>query len=338
MPHNLRLPAEWEPQAALLLTWPQPHGAFGPRFEAVEAVFCEIAALVSQYQKVLIGIETLEQQQGIEEKLTAQDAQLANIHFYQTPSNDVWARDHGPITVYREAKAQLLDFQFNGWGQKYPADKDNQIIQRLVDSQLLPEYHHQTFDWILEGGGIESDGAGTLLTTTSCLLNPNRNPNFSQEQIRQKLTDTFGLKQILWLTKGTILGDDTDGHIDTLARFLNPETIAYVPCSDTMLAELEAFRTLEGKPYTLIPLPIPKPVLNEDADPLPATYANFLITNKAVLVPTYNDPYDSVALHALKPHFPNHRVIGVNCLPIIEQYGSLHCLTMQIPTLKEATA
>jgi agmatine/peptidylarginine deiminase len=266
------------------------------------------------------------------------------------PTDDTWARDHGPITVLDEDdQPLLLDYTFTGWGGKFPAERDNQLTQRLADAGVWA-CPVASRDMVLEGGAIETDGEGTLLTTDACLLNPNRNPSLSRADVEARLADDFGVDRVLWLTHGHLEGDDTDSHVDTLARFCSPTTIAYVRCDDptdphyaalqAMEQELKAFRQRSGDPYRLVPLPWPQACFDpEDGHRLPATYANFLIINDAVLVPTYGDPADVTALQALATAFPEHTLIPIECVSVIRQHGSLHCLTMQLPkgTLVPAT-
>lgn len=333
------LPAEWAPQAAVLLTWPRPEGDFARWFDAVENNFVAIAAAISHYENVIISCGE-KQPERLKQRLIKAGAPRERIHTYPVPSNDVWARDHGPITIFRGRKPAHLDFTFNGWGGKFDASQDNLLTRRLAGRSALPA-PVETIDFVLEGGAIETDGAGTLLTTERCLLAPTRNPGVTQEQMEEKLGSWFGLKRILWLKRGDLLGDDTDGHIDTLARFCDPGTIAYQACDDrqdahyeelaAMATELAAFRDPFAKPYKLVPLPLPKPIHDDTGRRLPAGYANFLIVNGAVLVPTYADPADALALERLKPCFPGRELIPIDCRPLIHQYGSLHCVTMQIP-------
>ena len=333
------LPAEWAPQSAVMLTWPRPDGDFAEHFEAVEQNFIAIAVAISRHQDVLIGygldVDSLRQ------RLVAAGALASRLRIQPVRSNDVWARDHGPITVFRDGRPIHLDFVFNGWGGKFEAGLDNQITRQLAQ-QGVWDAPVETLDFVLEGGGIESDGLGTLLTTERCLLAPTRNPQFSKAQIELKLKDWFGVQRVLWLKHGDLLGDDTDGHIDTIARFCDAQTIAYQACDDrndphyadlkAMEAELKALRQADGQPYKLVPLPLPAAIHDEDGKRLPAGYPNFLILNGVVLVPIYGDAKnDPVALERLKPCFPGREVIGLDCRALINQYGSLHCVTMQIP-------
>lgn len=332
-------PAEWAPQSAVQLTWPRADGDFAKHFDAVERNFIELAAAISHYQDVMIGYGL--DASALKQRLVKAGAIAERLKIHAVRSNDVWARDHGPITVFRNKKPVHLDFIFNGWGNKFDATLDNLVTRQLADLGALTA-PVETLDFVLEGGGIESDGLGTLLTTERCLLAQTRNPQFCKMQIEEKLKEWFGLSRVLWLTHGDLIGDDTDGHIDTIARFCNARTIAYQACDDrndehyddlkAMERELQALRTDDGQPYTLVPLPLPAAIFDEDGKRLPAGYPNFLIMNGAVLVPIYGDAKnDPIALERLRPHFPNRVVIGIDCRALINQYGSLHCVTMQIP-------
>lgn len=329
-----RLPAEWEPQSAVQLTFPHEASDWADSLDAVLPCFFNIAAAISRFEKVLIVCDKL---------MPIRDDLAGNIENYwliEIPSNDTWARDHGGITIFENGQPVVLDFMFNGWGLKFPADRDNLITGRLAEKGFF-RAPLRPGGLALEGGGLESDGQGTLLTTAECLLSPNRNPHLTETQIEARLKELFGLERVLWLRHGYLAGDDTDSHIDTLARFCDPETIAYVRCPDPadehfealrhMEAELQAFRTAAGQPYRLVPLPWPEPCFAADGHRLPATYANFLIINGAVLVPTYRVAQDAGALQIIKGIFPDREVIGIDCRPLIEQHGSLHCVTMQYP-------
>lgn len=280
-------------------------------------------------------------QQKIQQQLQQARIDLKSIHFAISSSNDTWARDFGPITVITEKGPQLLDFRFDGWGGKYPSALDNQITGTLYATGLFGDSPITSINLVLEGGSIDSDGQGTLLTTHHCLFDGLRNKQLTNTQIEETLTDLFGLSRILSLHHGSIMGDDTDGHIDTLARFCDPLTIAYVSCDNAedphyetlkaMESELKGFTDFENHSYRLIPLPLPKPVYSNKGIRLPATYANFLIINGAVLVPVYDDPSsDQKALKNLSECFPGREIIGINCIPLIQQFGSLHCVTMQL--------
>jgi agmatine deiminase len=338
-----RLPAEWEEQDGILLAWPHEGSDWRTHLDLVEPVFIEIVSRISRCETVLI---TSPAPESVRERLFGAGVSMENVRLFSIDSNDTWARDFGPITVLENGEPVLLDFGFNGWGLKFAADLDNIITRRLAEAGAFSA-PLKTFGLILEGGSIESDGAGTILTTSACLLSPNRNPHLSRKDIESKLSVILGADHFLWLENGRLAGDDTDSHVDTLARLCPNETIVHVTCSDTndehypsisaMVAELENFRTKDGQPYRLIPLPWPSARYDENGQRLPATYANFLVINGAVLVPTYGDINDAAALRAVGEAFPGHEVIAVDCRPLILQHGSLHCITMQLPkgTIKE---
>lgn len=336
---NNRLPAEWEPQRAVQLTWPARQSEWT---ELIDRVFPFYQALVDRllsYTDVILAIPTAHVDEV--EALFTDHPRRVHLHTYAVATNDVWARDHGPLTVAGADGLCLLDFQFNGWGGKYASADDNRITSALHAQGAYGKLPRQALAMVLEGGSIESDGEGTLLTTESCLLNPNRNPDLSREQIEAQLKQALGVRKINWLQHGYMAGDDTDSHIDTLARLCPGNVIAYMQCDDAadehyaalkaMEAELAQMTNADGKPYTLVPLPWPSAKISSHGERMPATYANFLMTNRAVFVPVYSDPRDEQALQALRPVFPGREVIGINCLTLIEQHGSLHCITMQIP-------
>ena len=350
---------------------------------AVEKCFIEMISTVAQFEKVIVVCAD-----AVYVKKLLNDIPETQLVLAEIPSNDTWARDHGGITVFINGNLLMpngtleiqnlsstinnspfvpviYDFTFNGWGMKFPADKDNLITRRLfqtpdiglsMSETALPENTHserlkpkvQSHNFIFEGGSIESDGEGTLMATSECLLSPNRNGHLSKTQITQKLKKYFGAERVLWLNNGYLAGDDTDSHIDTLARFCAADLIAYVKCEDkndehytalqAMEKELKNFRTAHKKPYRLIPLPMPEACYAEDGHRLPATYANFLIINGAVLVPTYGVKQDDKALAILTSCFPDRKIIGINCRILIEQHGSLHCATMQYPKLVESVS
>ena len=332
-----RLPAEWEPQDGVLLAWPHSETDWGPILPQIEPVFADIIAAISRFERVILIVP---EEDNAREQLAAANTDLAKLTFVVIPTNDTWARDFGPVTIYEDNKPLHLDFGFNGWGGKFSAELDNLINCRLKEKGIL-RGGMLSLPLLLEGGSIESDGKGTLLTTSQCLLNNNRNSDLSREQIEQRLAAELGVDRFLWLEHGYLAGDDTDAHIDTLARLCPEDTILYVACDDpkdehfqelsAMRKELEGFRTREGKPYRLLPLPLPAACYGLEGERIPATYANFLIVNSAVLVPTYNDPQDEIALTVVRAAFPDREIIGINCLSAVLQHGSLHCLTMQLP-------
>ena len=334
-----RLPAEWEPQSGIMLTWPHEKSDWHAILANVEPVFAEICKQTSLHETVLIVARDATHQRHIQDLITSIDSNMQNVMFAIAESNDSWARDHGAISVWQSDELLLLDFQFNAWGGKYDFQFDNEITAKLQQQGIFAR-PVENIAFVLEGGSIESDGKGTLLTTR-CLLSNTRNPGWSQEKIEQALKKQFGVDRILWLYHGELAGDDTDAHIDTLARFTSSSQITYVKCDNEadehfasllqMEQELAALRTLDGKPYDLIPLPLPDPIYNKLGQRLPATYANFLIINDVVLLPVYGQQKDELALNALKKCFPSRDIVTINCLPLIEQFGSLHCVTMQFP-------
>lgn len=332
-----RLPAEWEPQDVIQIAFPSRRSDWSDYWDEVIPCYVHVIKVIASYQPLIIVSDDM-----LEARTHLSAVDSSNIYLLEIPINDTWARDYGAITVESPDGFIIEDFMFNGWGLKFAADKDNLITKQLWDKGV---YHASKFhipDLVLEGGSIESDGAGTLLTTSNCLLSPNRNPHFSRQQIEDRLISLFGLKKVLWLENGHLLGDDTDAHIDTIARFCDANTIAYVQCTDKnevhytslkmMEEELQQFKSAENKPYRLIPLPMPDAIYApDDHRRLPATYANFLILNEVVLIPIYNVSQDASAVEQLQKAFPSKKVIGVDCSALILQHGSLHCITMQYP-------
>lgn len=340
--HNITLPAEWAPQRGVLLTWPHQHTNWKPILSRVESVYLEIAGHIATREALFICCYDESHQQYVYNQLQQQKVNLDRVRFGIAPSNDTWARDHGPITIHNQGQACMLDFGFDGWGEKYPFALDNQITRILHHAGVFGDLPLQNIGLVLEGGSIESDGHGTLLTTRHCLFDGLRNKGRSRQQIERELKQLLGIERILCLDHGYIAGDDTDGHIDTLARFCDAHTIAYVSCDDpddehyaelkAMEEQLQSFVSHDLQPYRLVALPIPRPIYNQKGNRLPATHANFLIINNAVLVPIYNDPpTDGVALERLATCFPGREVIGIDCSALIHQFGSLHCITMQLP-------
>lgn len=332
-----RLPAEWEPQSAIQFTWPHPEMDWGKDALAVQERIHQCISMITEDQAVIVVGRDKDQ---ILHSL--RDIPANRLHVVEVESNDVWARDYGPITVECEGSPLLLDYQFNGWGAKYPAELDNQVTKHLWKAGLFGSVERREIPMVLEGGAIESDGKGTIMGSTDCLMDKRRNPDKHWPEMLSQLKRQLGVRRILTLPRGQLAGDDTDGHIDTIARFCTPETIAYVQCDDqkdehfeflqSIERELKQWRTLEGQPYNLVPLPLPDPCFHaEDGHRLPATYANFIISNKYVIVPTYQQEKDQLAIDRLAPVFPNRRVVGVDALPVIKQHGSLHCLCMQYP-------
>ena len=330
--------AEWEKQRAVLLSFPHEetdwHNADNPAvLEASLSPFIRIAQAVAYREAVYIICKN-------KEKISNMFCSTRNMTFIEIPTNDTWIRDYGYISIKENDEVKLLDFTFDGWGGKFEASLDNSVNSALHKKGYLGITPLEKVDFVLEGGSIESDGEGTILTTSACLCNPNRNGGLSKEEIEEKLHTYLGAQRVLWLDHGFLTGDDTDSHIDTLARFINKTTIMYVKCEDQedehyealemMETQLKSFTTADGQSYRLIPLPMCEAKYNDENERLPATYANFLITNDALIYPTYNDKNDTKAEEVFKELFPDKEIIPINCLKLIEQGGSLHCSTMQI--------
>lgn len=334
------LPAEWHPQSLVQLTWPHANSDWAYMLDEVNQCFVQLATQILAREPLLIVTPT---PQEVTQLLTQAGANLAHLTTVQLESNDTWARDHAFITLLQaDGTPLLMDFCFNGWGMKFAANHDNQINRQLYATGLLKGTYGNYNHFVLEGGSIESDGEGTLLTTAHCLMAPNRNEKMDQAQIENYLKEVFHVEHILALHHGYLAGDDTDSHVDTLARLCPHNTIAYVQCTDTqdehytelkaMEEELKAFRTPQGEPYRLLALPMAAPAFDHEGERLPATYANFLIMNQAVLCPTYRQPaLDAQAMEVLAQAFPEHEIVGVDCVALIQQHGSLHCVTMQYP-------
>ena len=301
--------AEWEHQSMVQLTWPHEGTDWAPILDEITAVYENMASEIRKREPLLI-VDSI-------------------------PHNDTWARDHGFITVEEDSVLFLLDFKFNGWGEKFEAALDNEINKHLYEQGLVKGTYEDHLDFVLEGGSIESDGKGTVFTTECCLMAPHRNQPLAKEEIEERLKEWLGAKRIVWLQHGSLIGDDTDGHIDTLVRICPNDTLLYTggdkdhPDLAEMEKELQDLRTLDGKPYRLLKLPLPRPIY-DDGDRLPATYANYLIVNGAVLVPTYKQPdLDQEAMDVIQQAYPDREIVGIDCCAVIKQHGSLHCCTMQ---------
>lgn len=331
--------AEWAPQWGVLLAWPHADTDWADNLAAAEQCYTNIVHSISCHGQVLLLCQDDTHQQHIEQCL----GDISKVHFVQLPYNDTWARDFGFLTLQHAEQTLLVDFTFNAWGNKFAAHWDNALNQQLCQHPLLAHNPYEHHNLVLEGGSLESDGQGTLLTTRICLLNPNRNPQLNQVEIEQQLQHSLGVERILWLTQGHLEGDDTDAHIDTLARFASPEKIIYMSCDDpsdthypalqAMERELQALRQADGSAYQLYPVPLPAPIYAE-GQRLPASYVNFLILNQAVLLPIYGDQRtDAIAIQQTQAAFPAHEIIPIDCNALIQQNGSLHCITMQIPQI-----
>jgi agmatine/peptidylarginine deiminase len=325
-----------------MLTWPHIDTDWAPILQETETLYVEIVSHIARHEQVLIACHNQALRSRIQALLQEADIPADSILLGIAPNNDTWARDHGPLTVIEGNEPVVVDFRFNGWGGKYAAELDNLVIGELAAGNCFGDTPLRPVKLVLEGGAVETDGTGTLLATESSVITETRNPGMDRSEIEQLLHQHLGLTRFLWLKNGHLSGDDTDGHIDTLARFCDGETIIHVTCLpededyaqiEAMRRELEAFRTADGRPYRLVPLPPLQPQYDADGDRLPATYANFLIINGAVLLPVYGDPADAAACHCLQGCFPDREIIPIDCRPLIRQNGSLHCITMQLPAL-----
>jgi agmatine/peptidylarginine deiminase len=334
----VRFPAEWEPQSAVLIAWPHPETDWGPRLVDVEETYIALVVAITAYQQAVICIADDDLQIYAEARLRSARVDMDRVRFVTVEYDDTWLRDSGPITLKTADGFLQLDFRFTGWGGKFEASRDDRLVEALSAQGVFANATREEIDFALEGGGIETDGAGTLLTTWKCLHE--RHPDASREELTAKLAGWLHQGRVLWLDHGYLEGDDTDAHIDTLARFADEDAIVYQGCDDVsdthypelqaMAAELAALRTRDGKPYRLFALPWAKPIF-DDGRRLAASYANFLIINGAVLMPSYGDPADARAQEVMAEAFPGREIVPVPCRPLIWQNGSLHCITMQLP-------
>jgi agmatine/peptidylarginine deiminase len=335
---RFRLPAEWEAQAGVIIAWPHEGTDWAPRLTSIEAAYVGLAAAIARFEPVVICIADALVRAAAAAALDAAGVPEERIRFAEVEYDDTWLRDSGPLTLTDGVDFRLLDFRFTGWGGKFGADRDDRLVETLVERGVFRAAAHQRVDWALEGGAIESDGSGTLLTTWRCLHQ--RHPEMTREEMTRELEDVFGARRVLWLDHGYLQGDDTDAHIDTLARFTPHDAIVFQACEDAsdphydelarMRDELAALRTIENRPYRLHALPWPR-AISEDGRRLAASYANYLIVNGGVLVPAYGDPADTIAAGIIAEAHPGRVVIPIDARPLIWQNGSVHCLTMQIP-------
>ncbi len=337
-----RLPAEWEHHDCVMLAWPHELTDWCYMLKEARDCFARIIHAIAQEECVLLVGPAGLCLPSVREYAFPAD----RVKFIDIPTNDTWARDFGGITVESNGSLSILDFKFNGWGLKFASNHDNRINRAVANlsgtDKVFEAPLENRLNFVLEGGSIESDGCGTLLTTSECLMSPNRNGEFDREQLTSYLSEAFGVNRVLWLDHGALSGDDTDSHIDTLARLAPHDTILYVGAGDDddpntpsllrMREQLSSLRTESGLPYNLVELPSPDPIYDEDGMQLPATYANFLITPNRILLPVYaQSQKDFLAEQILKIAFPDHEVVPVDCRALIQQHGSLHCVTMQFP-------
>lgn len=344
------LPAEWHPQTCVQLTWPTAQTDWADTLDEVVVCYRQMVTLISRYEQVILLAHN---PSAVAATLDA--SVRDHVTLLACPYNDTWVRDYAALTCIDNGHPVLHHFRFNGWGGKFPADLDNNTHHHI--RPFLKGYYQKATgvmafatkdeeDFVLEGGSIDTNGKGTLIATTSCLLHPNRNPHLTPAQIEKQLLQSLHCQRILWLHHGQLEGDDTDGHVDTLARFCPDDTIAYTQCQDpedthfeelnAMEKELQAFRTTDGKPYRLLPLPLPRAIFDKQGNRLPATYTNFLILNGAVLLPVYGQPdLDALAEKQLQQAFPDRTILPLDARALIVQRGSVHCATMQYPLVSE---
>jgi len=334
-------PSEWHPHTATWLSWPHKEESWPGKIETIYKPYCEFIKILTEGELVRINVKDAEMEAFAKSELTKVGADLSKVEFFHFPTNDAWCRDHGPAFLINPVTKQkaIVDWGYNAWGDKYPPyDLDDVIPTKIGEHFNLPVYNPGI---VMEGGSVDFNGAGTLLTSTACLLNENRNPHLSQQQIEEYLKNYYGVQQILWLGDG-IIGDDTDGHIDDITRFVNANTVVTVVEENKHdenyhilqenLQMLREFKLPNGEPLNIIELPMPSPVVY-DGQRLPASYANFYIGNAAVVVPTYRDKNDEKALEILQACFPDRKVVGIDSTDIIWGLGSFHCLSQQEPAV-----
>jgi agmatine/peptidylarginine deiminase len=338
MTDAFRFPAEWEPQSAVLIAWPHADTDWSERLAGVEETYVALVAAITRFEPVIICIADEDLQVYAEARLRSARIDMARVRFVPAEYDDTWLRDTGPITLRADDRFKQLDFRFTGWGGKYQASRDDRLVGELSGMNLFHNYFVQSIDFALEGGAIETDGRGTLLSTWQCLHE--RHPDVPREEITARLSEWLRQDRVLWLDHGYLEGDDTDAHVDTLARFAPGDGIVFQACDDptdshypeleAMADEIAALRTRDGQPYRLFPLPWAKPIIDEGRR-LAASYANYLIINGAVLIPAYGDQADAKAAEVLAVAYPGREIVQVPCRPLIWQNGSLHCITMQLP-------
>lgn len=336
-----RMPAEWAPHRGTWLSWPHKEASWPGKFAPVPDIFCEIVRHLGRAEEVHINVAGAEMEADVRRRLISLAIPLNSVYFHHNPTNDAWCRDHGPIFIQRDGERgreqAIVDWGFNAWGGKYPPhDLDDVVPTRIGAEYRIPVFHPGI---IMEGGSLDVNGLGTLLTTESCLLNPNRNPGLTRDEIEQHLKDFLGVTHILWLGDG-IEGDDTDGHIDDITRFVDERTIVTVVEQDPAdpnyeplrenLARLREMRDQDGEPFRIVTLPMPRR-LEHEGQRLPASYANFYIANNVVLLPCYDRARDAEARTTLQDLFPDREVIGLDCTDLVWGLGAFHCVTQQWP-------
>lgn len=336
---EIRFLAEWEDCRGILLALPDRHTDWDYMLDDAREQYRRLVkAFTSKGYPCVILTADREEAAKLFSDIDSEKLVLLQIEY-----NDTWTRDYGPLTVLRNDRLRALDFGFNGWGLKFASDKDNLVNLRLSERFVYSSgVCRNERDFELEGGSVDTDGRGTILTTTRCLCSANRNGGKDKAELNEILRQRLGAEHVLWLDYGALAGDDTDSHIDTLCRMAPGDTILFTGCRDMddphfeellkMRAQLTMFRTPEGNPYNLVELPLPAPIYDENGERLPASYANYLVTPDTIFMPVYNQPEnDTLACHTVKIAFQDHEVVPVECLQLIRQHGSLHCATMQIP-------
>jgi agmatine deiminase len=335
-----RMPAEWEPHRGTWLSWPHNEATWPDKFGPVPSIFARMVRHLADHEEVHINVAGSGMEQEVRRLLADAGAASDSVFFHYNPTNDAWCRDHGPIFIQRQGDAPeaVVDWKYNAWGGKYPPyDLDDVIPTRVAEELALPVFHPGI---VMEGGSIDVNGRGTLLTTEACLLNPNRNPSLDRPEIERYLRAYLGVSHILWLGDG-IAGDDTDGHVDDLTRFVDPNTVVTVVEDDpsdenyeplqSNLERLNRMSDQDGRPLRVVTLPMPRPLWHR-GQRLPASYANFYIANGVVLLPTYDPPRDEEAQATLQSLFPTREIVGIDCTDLVWGLGAFHCVTQQWPS------
>jgi agmatine deiminase len=339
-----RMPAEWEPHRGTWLSWPHKQASWPGKFGPIPAIFARMVRHLADREEVHINVAGPDMEHDVRQLLSEEGAGSGNVFFHHHPTNDAWVRDHGPIFLQTpdvEPSEAIVDWKFNAWGGKYPPyDLDDVIPSRIAEELGLPVFHPGI---VMEGGSIDVNGRGSLLTTEACLLNRNRNPELNRQAIERHLCEYLGVSHILWLGDG-IAGDDTDGHVDDLSRFVDPTTVVTVVEDDPAdenyeplqanLERLQRMKDQDGRPLRVVTLPMPRPLWH-DGQRLPASYANFYIANGLVLLPTYDPARDGQARATLESLFPTREVIGIDCSDLVWGLGAFHCVTQQWPSLQQ---
>ena len=334
---NIRFIGEWEPQDCVIISWPTLDSDWGDDLPLIEETFIQLAEAITPWEPLIILCQDEHHRNHLAKRISNPHD---NITLCIAPHNHIWVRDYGPLSINIDTQLTLVNCVFNGWGNRYHHDLDNDCNDVLAQSAIFGEVPFNAIQCVLEGGNLETDGQGTLIVSAPCLYDPRRNPKLTTDQIDSLLKEHLGINRIIPLENTLLNWDDTDGHADTLVRFTDPHTLCYLKCDDKndpfydrlneLEKEIKMLVDYQGNPYRLLPLPLPQPIYDDNNQRLPTSYANFLILNGAVLVPQYQDPIDEMALNTLRKCFPNRTIIGLNSTQLIKEYGSIHCATMQI--------